>query len=150
MRLKCPFLIPPAGVHLDKRLYYLYLPETLLPSTALVLNSTVAMLMLQYAGRANMSGIIELATYETSNLPIPNPWGIAAPGLEILDTVDYGLVARDRRTESGFRLTLTDTRRQIDAPVFAALGLTQDEQDAVYNATYQAIVNRQIAEANVS
>ena len=150
MRLKCPFLIPPAGVHLDKRLYYLYLPETLLPSTALVLNSTVAMLMIQYAGRANMSGIIELATYETSNLLIPNPWEITAPDLEILAAADYGLVARDRRTESGFRLTLTDTRRQIDAPVFAYLGLTPDEQDEIYNATYQAIVNRQIAEANVS
>ena len=63
---------------------------------------------------------------------------------------DYALVTRDRRTESGFRLTLTDTRRQIDAPVFAYLGLTQDEQDEIYKATYDAIVNRQIAEANVS
>ena len=72
-----------------------------------------------------------------------------APAIALL-AEDYSLVTRDRRTESGFRLTLTETRRQIDAPVFAYLGLTPDEQDAVYNATYQAIVNRQIAEANVS
>ncbi len=60
------------------------------------------------------------------------------------------LVTRDHRSESGFRLTLTDTRRAIDAPVFEYLGLTPGEQDGLYNATYDAIVKRQIAEANVS
>ena len=60
------------------------------------------------------------------------------------------LLARDRRTESGFRLTLTDTRRAIDAPVFDWLGLTQSERDAVYNAVYDAIVKRQTAAGNIT
>lgn len=150
MRTKCPFLLPPPGVHLDKRLYYLYLPESLLTPAAIVLNSTVTMLMLQYAGRANMSGIIELATYETGRLPLPHPLGIAAPGREVLDAADYSLVTRDRRTESGFRMTLTETRRQLDEPVFAYLGLTPGEREAVYEAAYDAIVQRQLAEARVS
>ena len=57
---------------------------------------------------------------------------------------------RDRHSESGFRLTLADTRRAIDAPVFEYLGLTSGERDDLYNATYDAIVKRQIAEGNVS
>ena len=59
-------------------------------------------------------------------------------------------LTRDRRTETGHRLTLTPTRQSLDAPAFAHLGLTQAEQDALYEATYDAIVKRQTAEANVS
>ena len=47
-------------------------------------------------------------------------------------------------------MTLTDTRRRLDAPVFAYLGLTPGEQEAVYEAAYDAIVQRQLAEARVS
>ena len=61
-----------------------------------------------------------------------------------------GLTACDRRAETGFRLTLTDTRRAIDAPVFDWLGLTQAERDSVYNAVYDAIVKRQTAEGNIT
>ena len=42
------------------------------------------------------------------------------------------------------------TRQALDAPAFAHLGLTQPEQDALYEATYDTIVKRQMAEANVS
>ena len=52
------------------------------------------------------------------------------------------LATRACRTESGFRLTLTDMRRAIDAPVFEYLGLTAGEQERVYLATYDAIVGR--------
>ena len=31
-------------------------------------------------------------------------------------------------------MTLTDTRRKIDEPVFAYLGLTPDEPEEIYNA----------------
>lgn len=118
--------------------------------TATALNSTLTMLMLEYAGRANMSGIIELTTYETAALPIANPFGIQPPDLATFQAADHSLVARDRRTESGFRLTLTDTRRAIDAAVFEYLGLTAGERDGVYNAAYGAIVGRQLAEGRVS
>lgn len=46
-------------------------------------------------------------------------------------------------------MTLTDTRRAIDEPVFEYVGLTQGERDAVYGATYRAIVDRQTAEGSV-
>lgn len=67
-----------------------------------------------------------------------------------LTATNHALVARDRRAESGFRLTLTDTRRAIDAPVFEWLSLTQAERKAVYNAVYDAIVKRQTAEGNIT
>lgn len=114
------------------------------------MNSTLTMLAVEYGGRANLSGIIMMELYELGQLTIPDPACIIAAPDNVLSATDHALVARDRRTESGFRLTLTDTRRAIDAPVFDYLGLTQTEQDDLYNATYDAIVKRQTAEANVS
>ena len=58
--------------------------------------------------------------------------------------------ASDRRPESRFRPTLTDTRRAIDAPVFECLGLTPGKRDEVYNAACAAIVKRQTATTNTS
>ena len=150
IRTKCPFLMPLGMMHTADVLHNLYLPQRWQAQAATALNSTVTMLMVEYSGRANLSGILKMQLYELARLLIPNPEGVEPAPASVLAAEDYSLVTRDRRTESGFRLTLTETRRQIDAPVFAYLGLTPAEQDAVYNATYQAIVNRQIAEANVS
>ena len=142
--------MPVAPIPLDATLYTIYIPQELQVSATTALNSTVTMLLTEYAGRTNMSGIIELKVYEAEKLQVPNPYGISPVSPQIFAASDHPLVTRDRRTESGFRLTLTDTRRKIDEPVFAYLGLTRGEQDAVYNETYDAIVKRQLAEANVA
>ena len=131
-------------------MHILHLHPLLQKPAATALNSTVVMLMIEQGGRANISGIHQLKRYETANLMLPNPAGIAPAPDTALAASNHALVAKDRRTESGFRMTLTDTRRAIDAPVFDYLGLTQTEQDDLYNATYDAIVKRQTAEANVS
>ena len=150
IRTKCPFLITPKDLNTSKQMHSIYLPQALQKPAATALNSTLTMLMVEYGGRANLSGIIMMELYELGRLMVPNPLGIAPAPDSALTAPDYALVTRDRRTESGFRLTLTDTRRAIDAPVFEYLGLTQSERDDVYNATYDAIVRRQTAEANVS
>ena len=62
----------------------------------------------------------------------------------MFQAADHSLVTRDRRTESGFRLTLTETRRALDAGVFEYLGLTAGERDGVYNAVYAAVVGRRL------
>ena len=54
-----------------------------------------------------------------------------------------------KSTQMQHYLTLTDTRRAIDEPVFEYVGLTQGEREAVYEATYRAIVDRQTAEVRV-
>ena len=51
-------------------------------------------------------------------------------------------MAGDGRTVSAFRLTLTAAWRMIGVSGFGCLGLMRGE---VYDATYDAIVKRQIA-----
>ena len=150
IRTKCPFLMPTAIVPTANVLHNLYLPPWLQRPAATSLNSTLTMLMVEYGGRANLSGILKVELYELRRLLVPNPAHIAAAPDNVLTATDHALVARDRRTESGFDLTLSDTRRTIDEAVFDYLGLTQAEEDDLYNATYDAIVKRQTAEANVS
>ena len=150
VRTRYQFFAPQAIVHTDSNMHVLWLPEAMQTRAATSLNSTVTILMAEYIGRKNMTGLNKIQTYELAGLMVPNPLGIAPAPDSALTAADHALVTRDRRTESGFRLTLTDTRRQIDTPVFEYLGLTQSERDDVYNATYDAIVRRQTAEANVS
>ena len=150
IRTKCPFLMPYDAIYAADTLHNIYIPKMIRARLATALNSTITMLMVEYAGRANLSGIVQLKRYETAHMQIPNPFGLTPAPLEALMAANHALVARDRRTESGFRLTLTDTRRAIDAPVFEWLGLTQAEQYAVYNAVYDAIVKRQTAEGNIT
>ena len=150
VRTRYQFFAPQAIVHTDSNMHVLWLPEAMQTRAATSLNSTVTILMAEYSGRKNMTGLNKIQTYELARLMVPNLLGIAPAPDSALMAPDHALVTRDRRTESGFRLTLTDTRRAIDAPVFEYLGLTQSERDDVYNATYDAIVRRQTAEANVS
>ena len=150
VRTSYQFFAPQTIVHTDANMHVLWLPEPMHAKTATSLNSTLTMLMAEYSGRKNMTGLNKIQTYELARLMVPNPVGVTAAPRHALTASDHALVTRDRRTESGFRLTLTDTRRMIDAPVFDYLGLTQDEQGDLYNAAYDAIVKRQTAEANVS
>ena len=150
VRTRYQFCAPIHNVHTDSNMHVLWLPESMQIRAATSLNSTVTTLMAEYCGRKNMTGLNKIQTYELARMLVPHPAGVAAAPDGILAAADHALVARDRRTESGFRMTLTAARRALDAPVFAYLGLTQAEQDAVYNAAYDAIVKRQIAEANVS
>ena len=149
-RLKCPFFIPADDLYAADTLYEIYIPKQIQLQTAAALNSAITMLMIEYAGRTNLSGIVSVQRYELANLPIPNPYALAPAPLAALRSPAHPLVARDRRTETGFRMTLSDARRALDAPVFASLGLPPAERDAVYNAAYDAIVKRQLAEGSVS
>ena len=150
VRTRYQFFAPQAVLHTDANMHVIWLPEAMQIRAATSLNSTVAILMAEYIGRKNMTGLNKIQTYELAGLMIPNPAGIIPAPDTALAASNHALVAKDYRTESGFRPTLTDTRRAIDAPVFDYLGLTQTEQDDLYNATYEAIVKRQTAEANVS
>ena len=150
IRTRCPFLMPTDIVHTSNVLHNIYLPAWLQRPAATALNSTLTMLMVEYAGRANLSGILKVELYELARMMVPNPLYIEPVSDAVLTAADHSLVTRDRRTESGFRLTLTDTRRAIDGAVFDWLGLTVGERDGVYNAAYGGVVGRQLAEGRVS
>ena len=149
IRTKCPFQMPTEIVRTTNVLHNLYLPRAIQAQAATALNSTLSMLMVEHAGRANLSGILKVQLYEVGQQLVPNPSGVPAAPRSALAATDHALVAKDRRTESGFHMTLTDTRRAIDEPVFEYVGLTQGERDAVYEAAYRAIVDRQTAEGRV-
>ena len=149
IRTRCPFFIPAGDLYVADTLYEIYIPKQIQTRTAAALNSTLTMLMLEYAGRTNLSGIVSVQRYELDALPVPNPYGLSAAPRAALHASDHALVARDRRTETGFRMTLSASRRALDERVFAWLGLTGGERDAVYEAAYKAIVDRHTAEASV-
>lgn len=151
IRAKFPFFMPAEIVHTTNVLHNIYVPAPFQAQFATALNSALAMLMIEYGGRSNLSGILKLELYELAALPIPNPYALASSApLAAFRAHDHPLLARDRRAETGFRMTLSDSRRALDEPVFASLGLTPAERDAVYNAAYDAIVARHRAEASVS
>ena len=147
---KCPFLMPTDIAHTCNVLHNLYLPHWLQKPAATALNSTLTMLMVEYGGRANLIGILKVELYELARLMFPNPVGVTAAPCHALTASEHAPEPEIAAPKSGFRLTLADTRRIIDAPVFDYLGLTGDEQNDLYVAAYDAIVKRQIAEANVS
>ena len=148
IRTKCPFFVLPEIVHTTNVLHNIYVPAPFQAQFATALNSALAMLMIEYGGRSNLSGILKLELYELAALPVPNPYGLSAAPRAALLASDHALLARDRRAETGFRMTLTDSRRALDERVFAWLGLTGGERDAVYGAAYKAIVDRHTAEAS--
>lgn len=150
IRTKCPFLMPTQLVHTANVLHNIYLPPGMQAQAATALNSTLTMLMVEYGGRANLSGILKVELYELARLLIPNPAGLTPAPESVLAAADHAFVIRDRRTDTGFHWNLTATRCQIDEPVFAYLGLTPGEQAEVYEAAHKAIVRRQLAEARVS
>ena len=149
-RTRCPFFIPADALYAADTLYEIHIPKQIQTQTAAALNSALTMLMLEYAGRTNLSGIVTVQRYELAALPIPNPYALASSApLAAFRAHDHPLLARDRRAETGFRMTLSDSRNAIDEPVFAWLGMARGERDAVYNAAYDAIVARHRAEASV-
>lgn len=150
IRTRCPFFIPADGLYAADTLYEIYIPKQIQTRAAVALNSVLTMLMLEYAGRTNLSGIVSVQRYELAALPVPNPYGLSAAPRAALLASNHALLARDRRTETGFRMTLTASRRALDERVFAWLGLTEGERDAVYGAAYDAVVKRQLSEASVS
>ena len=96
-----------------------------------VLNSTVCQLMINLEGRVNFGGgMLELAAYETANIPIVNPENLPDLNVTVFNSVEWDV------------LRPSPERREIDGMVFDALGLTQGERDAVYEGVSELVTNR--------
>ena len=95
------------------------------------LNSTVFQLMINTEARSNFGqGVLEIQTYETSNLTIVNPTLLPEPNTKIFNATDWDV------------LTPSAARQHIDAAVYDALGLTVGERDAVYEGVAELVGNR--------
>lgn len=98
---------------------------------AVSLNSTLFQLMLNTESRANFGeGVLEIQTYETSNLAIANPQLLPEPDAAIFNSADWDVMEPSAE------------RRQVDAAVFDALGLTAGEREAVYEGVWELVGNR--------
>ena len=96
-----------------------------------VMNSTVSQLMYNISGQANFGGgLMKIQAFETENLAIVNP--------SLLPPIDPALFA----ATTWDVLTPSPSRRQVDAAVFDALGLTSDYRDEVYAAVWDLVGNR--------
>ena len=118
IRTKCPFFVLPEIVHTTNVLHNIYVPAPLQAQFATALNSTLAMLMIEYGGRSNLSGILKLELYELAALPVPNPYGLSAAPRAALLASDHALLARgpphrDRLSHDANRRAPRDRRAGI-------------------------------------
>ena len=98
---------------------------------SVAMNSTFGQLVINVEGRTNFGqGVLEIQTYETSNLAIVNPMLLPEPNTTVFNAADWDV------------LTPSAARRYIDTAVFDALGLTAGERDAVYGGVAELVGNR--------
>ena len=98
-------------------------------------NSTVSQLVINVMGRSNFGdGLLKIQTYEVANISVPNP-----------EAVGGSLVSRIMRDVQLLDMNGAD-RRTLDQIIFDALGLTQGERDAVYEAVV-ALVGARLRKA---
>jgi type I restriction-modification system DNA methylase subunit len=96
-----------------------------------ILNSTLFQLMVNVAGRSNFGGgLLKIQTYEVSDLLCMNPAFVEFNSSELFASTSWDTlqVSRDRRA--------------LDAPIFNALDLTQEERDSVYEAVRELVEAR--------
>ena len=103
------------------------------------LNSTWAQLAIAVIGRTNFGGgLLKFQTYELQQLLVADP--------RLLTDVDHDMLAGD-----AWEITdLSPGRLALDAIVFDALGLTQDESDAIYEAVLTLAADRAAKSKNVT
>ena len=126
---------------------YSYLPEnpTLFPNNfqvfenkgenvialCVAMNCTMFQLMLNVIGIANDGGgVMRIEAYENENLSLVNPAFLGGIDEAPFQSADWNVLHPSRE------------RRMIDDVVFDALGLTQGEQDAVYEAVMALVGDR--------
>lgn len=101
-----------------------------------LLNSTIVLLWKLLSGFASLGqGALKTAVYEVKNIQTMHP-GICT----IPPNLTRAFIAREIQSIK-VELNMTD-RRTIDNTIFDALGLTQDEQDAVYEAVIDLVESR--------
>ena len=96
-----------------------------------IMNSTISQLMFNISGRANFGGgLMKIQTFEIESLTVLNP--------TLLPDIDAGTFA----SSDWDVLTPSAERRELDAAMFDALGLTAGERDAVYAGVSDLVGNR--------
>lgn len=125
------------SVFADKRLYEIY-PDDSIDHKAILLatNGTTCSLFLELGSRTGLGeGLLDLTVYELADCPVVIS--------NEVDRIHDVLEKVGRRTFLSLRdeITLVD-RLGLDAIIFDALGLSQGERDAVYEAVINLVEAR--------
>jgi len=100
----------------------------------LSVNSPITGLQINLAGRSNFGGgLLKIQTYEVANILCVDPTNILA---------DLNLSKLIKSPSLGLNDIFQPDRRQLDNIIFDALGLTQGERDAVYEAVIELVRQR--------
>jgi len=125
------FFIKEDGFYVSDNFQEIHSPLAHLWQLAVSANSSILQLFANVTGRANFGdGLMKIQTYEVGNLTLLKP--------TLLDTKTCKASLVDAE-----RLELQDSdRKTLDDIVFNALGLTQGERDAVYEAVINLVEAR--------
>jgi len=128
---KFAILIKEDGFYVSDNFQEIHSPLAHLWQLAVSANSSILQLFANVTGRANFGdGLMKIQTYEVGNLTLLKP--------TLLDTKTCKASLVDAE-----RLELQDSdRKTLDDIVFNALGLTQGERDAVYEAVINLVEAR--------
>jgi len=129
----CP-LLPEAGLALDQQLYGVELREPARRKViAALLNSTWIALCAELGGRVNFGeGILWIAAYEASQLPLPDPARITDAQAAALEAAFDALAARPVSPIS--EQVAQPARHALDETVFDLLQLNHTERQAIRTA----------------
>ena len=120
-------------VYANNVLYEIHCPATRNAKICSALNSTLAQLSINTEGRVNFGGgMLELAAYEVKALRVVHP--------DLMDDVDRGILDNTDWDS----LNPSKARFALDSVVFGALGLTQGEQDEIYEGVVGLVTNRKL------
>ncbi|MFC1464146.1 MAG: Eco57I restriction-modification methylase domain-containing protein [Candidatus Brachytrichaceae bacterium NZ_4S206] len=125
------FFVQAGGLFVSDNFQECHVSQGRLWQTGVSANSTVFQLFANVAGRANFGGgLMKIQTYEVAGLEIVSP--------EFLGERDC-----KRALQQAGSLALDgEDRRRLDDLVFDALGLTQGEREAVYEAAQRLVAAR--------
>ena len=121
----------PSGMLFTDNFQEIHAIPTMNAELCVAMNSTLSQLMLNVDARTNFGqGVLEVQTYESQDLRLVHPNLLSKPRDGTFNNTDWDV------------LTPSQSRLQIDAIVFEALNLTQDERDAVYEGVVDLVQNR--------
>jgi hypothetical protein len=149
-----------ASVLIDKRLYEVYCSADEKPRLVTALNSTITTLFLELGSRTGLGqGLLDLTVYEVADCYVLSPSLVSEqpPCIDrqiksIFEELGLPKPNRDYSNIHPEDVSLEGVlpdRRALDEVVFEALGLTEEEQLAVYRAVVELVKARLVKARSV-
>ncbi|MDH5266451.1 MAG: N-6 DNA methylase [Candidatus Bathyarchaeota archaeon] len=132
----------PRGAYVDQQLYDVTPHDKKIGKIlCALLNSTLTALFSELHGRVTFGeGVLWIATYEASRIPIVNPTKIDREMIKKVEQAVDNLCGRP--IKSIFEEVNMHDRRELDTLIFNVIGLTKEEGEEVYKAVIDLVGSR--------